>query len=105
MRLLLLSLFALIQLPGGPPYSPQSALSTLRIEPGFRIELMTSEPDLTSPVAMDIDEDGRWFVVEMPGYPLDTSPSGRIKLLEDTNGDGRPERQRCLPTSSCCPLA
>ena len=41
---------------------------------------------------MDIDEDGRWFVVEMPGYPLDTSPSGRIKLLEDTNGDGRPDK-------------
>ena len=65
---------------------------------------MTSEPDVTSPVAMDIDEDGRWFVVEMPGYPLDTSPSGRIKLLEDTNGDGRPDKstvfadQLVLPT-------
>ena len=65
---------------------------------------MTSEPDITSPVAMDIDEDGRWFVVEMPGYPLDTSPSGRIKLLEDTDGDGRPDKatvfadQLVLPT-------
>ncbi|MBK5296730.1 MAG: c-type cytochrome [Vicinamibacteria bacterium] len=97
-------LIALVQQPGGPPYSPQSALSTFRVEPGFRIELVTSEPDITSPVAMDIDEDGRWFVVEMPGYPLDTSPSGRIKLLEDTNGDGRPDKvtvfadQLVLPT-------
>ena len=93
MRLIVLvALIALVQQPSGPPYSPQSALSTFRVEPGFRVELMTSEPDIVSPVAMDIDEDGRWFVVEMPGYPVDTSPSGRIKLLEDTNGDGRPDK-------------
>jgi len=53
---------------------------------------MASEPDVTSPVAMDIDERGRWFVVEMPGYPVDTRPIGRVRLLEDTNGDGRPDR-------------
>ncbi len=81
-----------MQSPAGPPFSPEPALATFRTEPGFRIELMTSEPDVTSPVAMDIDENGRWFVVEMPGYPLDTSPSGRIKLLEDTDGDGRPDK-------------
>ena len=99
-----LILTALVQSPAGPPFSPEQALATLRIDPGFRIELMVNEPDVTSPVAMDIDEDGRWFVVEMPGYPLDTSPSGRVKLLEDTNGDGRPDKatvfadQLVLPT-------
>ena len=93
MRLcVLLVLLALAQPAGGPPYSPQDALSSFRVEPGFRIELVASEPDIASPVAMDIDEDGRWFVVEMPGYPLDVSPTGRVKLLEDTNGDGRPDR-------------
>ena len=40
---------------------------------------------------MDIDEDGRLFVLEMPGYPLDTHPTGRVKVLEDTDGDGRYE--------------
>ena len=45
-----------------------------------------------SPVAMDVDEDGRLFVVEMPGYPLDTSASGRIRVLEDSDGDGRMDR-------------
>jgi putative membrane-bound dehydrogenase-like protein len=76
----------------GPPYAPPQALATFRLEPGFRIELMASEPDVTSPVAMDIDERGRWFVVEMPGYPVDTRPIGRVRLLEDTNHDGRPDR-------------
>ena len=43
---------------------------------------------------MDFDEHGRLFVVEMPGYPLDTAPTGRVKLLEDTDGDGRYETSR-----------
>ncbi len=105
MRLsVVLVLLALAQSGGGPPYSPHDALKSFRLEPGFRIELVASEPDIVSPVAMDIDEDGRWFVVEMPGYPLDVSPTGRVKLLVDTNGDGRPDRatvfadQLVLPT-------
>jgi putative membrane-bound dehydrogenase-like protein len=78
----------------GPPYSPQESLAHFRLDPGLRIELVASEPDVQSPVAMDIDERGRWFVVEMPGYPLDTRPTGRVRLLEDTDGDGRPDRSR-----------
>jgi putative membrane-bound dehydrogenase-like protein len=76
----------------GPPYAAPDTLSRFRLDPGFSIELMASEPDVMSPVAMDIDERGRWFVVEMPGYPLDTRPTGRVVLLEDTDGDGRPDR-------------
>ena len=67
-------------------------MSRFRLDPGFRIELMASEPDIQSPIAMDIDEHGRWFVLEMPGYPVDTRPTGRVKLLEDTDGDGRPNK-------------
>src|SRR5687768_13574067 len=69
--------------PVGPPYSPADSMQTMEIELGFRLELVVSEPDVQSPVAMDIDEDGRLFVVEMPGYPLEVSPSGKVKLLED----------------------
>src|SRR5262245_4449881 len=75
----------------GPPYSPQSALKTFKVEPGFRIELFASEPQISDPVAMEFDEDGRIYVVEMHGYPLDVGPSGRVKLLRDTDGDGRPD--------------
>jgi putative membrane-bound dehydrogenase-like protein len=77
-----------------PPYSPKDALKTFRIEPGFRIETFISEPDIRSPVAMEWDEDGRIYVVEDPGYPLNTEGKvGRVILLEDTNGDGRPDRR------------
>jgi putative membrane-bound dehydrogenase-like protein len=77
----------------GPPYKPREALQTFRIEEGFRIELYASEPHVADPVAMDIDENGKIYVVEDPGYPLETERKvGRVKLLEDTNGDGRPDR-------------
>jgi len=75
-----------------PPFNPREALETFRIEEGFRIEPFISEPDIQSPVAMEFDEKGRIFVVEMPGYPLDTKPTGRIRLLEDTDGDGKPDK-------------
>jgi len=78
----------------GPPYGPQEALKTFKIEPGFRIEPYVTEPDIRSPVAMEFDEDGRIYVVEDPGYPLNVEGKvGRIILLEDMDGDGRPDRR------------
>jgi len=76
---------------GGPPYTAAESLKTVRLEAGLRIEPFVTEPAIASPVAMEFDERGRIFVVEMPGYPLDTRPTGRIKLLEDRDHDGRYE--------------
>jgi putative membrane-bound dehydrogenase-like protein len=67
---------------------PNDPLSTFEIEDGFKIELIASEPLIGDPVDMEIDENGTLYVVEMPGYPLDKSGSGKIKILRDTNGDG-----------------
>ncbi len=76
-----------------PPYPPHEALETFQIEDGFRIELFASEPDVADPVAMEVDEAGRIYVVENSGYPLNTEGAvGKVKLLEDTDGDGRPDR-------------
>lgn len=78
----------------GPPYSPADALKTFQIEPGFRIESFISEPDIRSPVAMEFDEGGRIYVVEAPGYPLKMDARlGRVILLDDADGDGRPDRR------------
>jgi putative membrane-bound dehydrogenase-like protein len=77
-----------------PPYSPADALKTFRIEPGFRIESYVSEPDIRSPVAMEFDDSGRIYVVEAPGYPLKMDARiGRVVLLDDADGDGRPDRR------------
>src|SRR5437762_14371141 len=70
----------------------QAALSTFQLPEGFKIELVASEPMVSDPVAMEVDESGNIYVVEMHGYPLDTAGSGVIKLLTDTNGDGMPDK-------------
>ena len=74
------------QQQSGP--SSTEIISTFQIEDGFQIELVASEPYISDPVAMEIDEFGRFYVVEMSGYPLDVQGNGRVKLLSDEDGDG-----------------
>jgi putative membrane-bound dehydrogenase-like protein len=76
----------------GPPYTPAESLATFRLADGFQIELFAAEPLVSDPVAMEVDENGRMYVVEMHGYPLDLSGSGRVVLLTDSDGDGKPDR-------------
>lgn len=74
------------------PVAPEDALETFQLEPGFKIELLAAEPLLSDPVDMEIDEYGRLYVVEMHGYPLDKSGTGKIRLLSDTDGDGKMDK-------------
>lgn len=69
--------------------SAQKALSTFELPPGFKIELVAAEPLVSDPVDMTIDEEGRMYVVEMHGYPLDLDHTGKVIMLKDTDGDGR----------------
>src|SRR5688572_28998092 len=77
------------------PLSPEEALSSFELEPGYRIELAAAEPLIRDPVAIAFDELGRLYVVENRGYPgplegqPDGPPQGVVALLEDTDGDGR----------------
>lgn len=71
------------------PVEPENALATFELEPGFRMELVASEPLVSDAVDREIDEYGRMYVVEMHGYPLDISGTGKIKLLSDNDGDGK----------------
>ena len=78
------------ELPRVPATSPEQAAANLVVRPGFHAELMASEPLVVDPVAMAFDENGRLFVVEMRDYSERRDEKlGRIKLLEDTDGDGR----------------
>jgi putative membrane-bound dehydrogenase-like protein len=82
----------------GGPLSPAQALQQFHLAPGLRIELVAAEPEIESPVAMAFDEDGKLWVVEMRDYPNGPAPGrppeGRIRLLEDRDGDGRYEHSR-----------
>jgi len=78
------------------PLTPQQALKSFQINPDFRIELYAAEPHVVDPVEIVFDEDGRAFVAEMRDYPNDpppgTPPRSRIRVLEDTDGDGQVDR-------------
>ena len=86
------------KLPPAPVLSPAEALKAFKLEKGFRIELVASEPMIQSPIAISFDDQGRMFVVEMRGYMNDVDgageqdPSGRVSLLEDTRGTGRMDK-------------
>ncbi len=77
--------------PPGPPLSPAAALQKMQVPKGFRVELVAAEPDIMNPVAMAFDERGRIWVTESFEYPRHEPGPGkdRIKILEDTDGDGR----------------
>jgi putative membrane-bound dehydrogenase-like protein len=78
---------------GTRPLSPRQSEASLRTKPNLIAELVAAEPLVTSPVAIDWSADGRLWVAEMVDYPSGTKgdykPGGRVKVLEDTDGDGR----------------
>ena len=82
-----------------PPLSPAEALKRFAMPPGYRVELVASEPLVQDPVMIDWDGEGRMWVVEMPGYMPDINakgehdPIGKIVVLEDTNNDGRMDKR------------
>src|SRR5262245_56085163 len=80
--------------PPGPPLSPEEALKKITVPEGFAVELFASEPDLVNPTAMTFDEKGRVWVTESLEYPRRDAGPGkdRIKIFEDTDGDGRADR-------------
>lgn len=88
------------RLPPAPVLSPEEALASFVLEPGFRVELVAREPLVEDPVAFAFDEDGRLWVVEMRGFmPTvdgegELDPVGMIAVLEDTDGDGRMDRRQ-----------
>src|SRR5437867_488216 len=88
-------------LPRVPPVEAKDALKTIKAERGFRLELVAAEPLVGDPVDACFDEFGRMYVAEFHGYPYSAEPTklhpkgggkkndGIIRLLEDTDGDGR----------------
>ena len=94
----------LLLLPGcarhqdAAPRSPRESLQSMQVHPDFRVELFASEPEVVDPVEMAFDAQGRIFVAEMLDLPYDPEPGqqprSRIRLLEDSDGDGRPDRSR-----------
>lgn len=94
------------ELPRLPPRSPEEALGSFRTLDGFRVELVASEPLIASPVACAFDEWNRLYVVEMRDYSEQAKENlGRVRLLEDTDGDGRFDKSHLFAEGLSWPTA
>ncbi|GAB3941566.1 GDSL-type esterase/lipase family protein [Spirosoma harenae] len=89
----------------------QEALAKLKVPTGYKIELFASEtefPDLAKPMQMSFDGKGRLWVACMPSYPHykpgDTKPNDKIIILEDTNNDGKADKQTIFADKLHLPL-
>jgi putative membrane-bound dehydrogenase-like protein len=80
--------------PPGPPVSAEEAVARMTVPDGFSVEIVAAEPDVVNPVAMCIDERGRYWITESLEYPRREPGPGRdrVKVLEDTDGDGRVDK-------------
>jgi putative membrane-bound dehydrogenase-like protein len=79
-----------------PPLAPGETQKKFKVPKGFEVRLFASEPEVVNPVAMTWDERGRLWVLELYEYPKG-APKGqkgrdRIKILEDTDADGKADK-------------
>ena len=78
------------------PLSPADSALHLVMPPGFEARLFAAEPEITKPICMAWDARGRLWVAETVDYPNDMRQPGegrdRIRICEDTDGDGRADR-------------
>lgn len=80
--------------PPAPELSPDEALASFSIAPGFKVELVAAEPLVEDPVAITWDEAGSMYVVEMRGFMPDAwgrgadEPVGMVVRLDDMDNDG-----------------
>ncbi len=78
---------------------PEDAVTKFTLAKGYRVNLFASEvefPDLKNPVQTAFDARGRLWVSTMPSYPgylPPEKPDDKLLILEDTDGDGKADKQ------------
>ncbi len=89
----------------------QQALDKLKVPAGYKLELFASEnefPDLANPVQISFDNKGRLWVATMPSYPHykpgDQKPNDKLIILEDTDNDGKADKQTIFAEGLHLPL-
>jgi mono/diheme cytochrome c family protein/glucose/arabinose dehydrogenase len=99
------------KIPPAPALTPEQALRSFALMPGFNLELAAAEPLVQDPVAMTFGPDGRMWVVEMRGYMADLdgngedAPVGRVVVLTDRDGDGRYDESQVFVDNLVLPRA
>ena len=78
------------------PLDPNESMQHLVVPAGFETRLFASEPDVVKPIWLAWDARGRLWIAETVDYPNELQPPGegrdRLKICEDTDGDGRADK-------------
>lgn len=76
--------------------SPEQSMSLMQVPVGFELQLFAAEPMVVNPIYINWDERGRLWVIETVDYPNEVKDDDigddRIKILEDTDGDGKADK-------------
>jgi mono/diheme cytochrome c family protein/glucose/arabinose dehydrogenase len=89
----------------------EEAEKSLSVPEGYKVEMFASEkefPNLANPVQISFDNKGRLWVAVMPSYPHfrpgDPRPNDKLLILEDTNGDGRADKETVFADNLHLPI-
>jgi mono/diheme cytochrome c family protein len=97
-----------------PPITAKTAeeqAKTFVLPPGYRMELVLSDPDVDTPAVIEFDGNGRMYVAEFITYMPDIEgtgqrePKSRISRWEDTNGDGTYDKRTVFADQLVLPRA
>src|SRR5689334_22723352 len=89
----------------------QISFDSIKIQDGFEMQLVAKEPLIVAPVAMDFDNQGRIWAVEMRGYMPDLGGNGedkavgRISILDDFDKNGVAQSSKVFLDSLVLPRA
>ena len=78
------------------PFAPPDSMKFIQTPAEFSLQLFASEPDIVKPISFSFDERGRLWLLETIDYPNEVRNGergqDRIRILEDTDGDGRADK-------------
>jgi mono/diheme cytochrome c family protein/glucose/arabinose dehydrogenase len=99
------------KIPPAPPLTPEQAVASFNLPPGFEAQIVASEPLIDNPVIVQWDSAGRLWVMEMrtfmqtPEGKGELEPISQVSILHDTDGDGRADKKTVFLDNLLMPRA
>ena len=93
--------------PAVAQQSPANEIARMHPAKDFDVALFAAEPMIANPSAIDVDSHGRVWVAEIQWYRSQAKdpPADKIKVLEDTDGDGKADKVTTFAEGLFCPMS